>query len=220
MNVLAEIFMKIGSMVCHQLPSRTLYVNNMPLPVCARDTGIYIGVFSALGYIFLRRRFNADKPPSLKMAVLLCLLMLPTILDAISSYLGLRSTNNIIRLFTGVLFGVPIPLFLVPAGNFKIYKNNTNGIVKSCKELGIVLLAAIALCLMVLKTDLIPWIVISGILVLSPVFLIVRIVYTIFIHAGFAGKRYFNIIVLGASTAAILLIFILSNFVLHPLIEV
>ncbi|MGI6778302.1 MAG: DUF2085 domain-containing protein [Acetivibrionales bacterium] len=220
MDTLIDIFMKIGSMMCHQLPERTLYVSNMPLPMCARDTGIYFGVFSAFAYTFFNKRLRANKPPSLKQAVLLCLFMLPMVLDAISSYLGLRSTNNTIRLFTGALFGVSIPFLLVPAANFKVYNSNTEDIIKDWKEPFCALLIAIALCVAVLKTGLIPWIVVSSILVFSLTLLISRMVYTVFIRTGFSSKAYFNGMVVGASAIIILLLFMLSNYILHPLIDV
>jgi hypothetical protein len=33
----------IGHLVCHQLPERSFHLAGMPLPVCARCTGIYMG---------------------------------------------------------------------------------------------------------------------------------------------------------------------------------
>ena len=33
----------IGSLVCHQLPERSFHLWSVPLPVCARCTGIYAG---------------------------------------------------------------------------------------------------------------------------------------------------------------------------------
>src|SRR5438552_2016659 len=33
----------IGSLVCHQLPERSFHLESVPLPVCARCTGIYAG---------------------------------------------------------------------------------------------------------------------------------------------------------------------------------
>lgn len=219
-NLLAEFFMAIGSSICHQLPSRTIYINNMPLPVCARDTGIYIGVFFALIYIFLKNRFNSDRPPGIKLTFFLCILMLPMIYDGVTSYIGLRDTSNILRLYTGALFGIPMPFFIVPIANYKIYEKNSKRILMNWKEAGTVIVLTITLCTFILKTNLIPWLLLSTILTLTLVFLVGRIVYSIFIHTRLSKRKYFNTIVLGTVIVVFAFMFIMSNIVLHPLVGV
>jgi uncharacterized membrane protein len=99
----------IGRLVCHQLPERTLWVGGHYLPVCARDTGVYLGFF--LGYILLiRRRKDSCGPPNLWMT---SLMVLPMIIDAGTQWVGLRTSTNELRLITGLLFGVAIAPFLV-----------------------------------------------------------------------------------------------------------
>jgi len=65
-DILIKIYGAIGSLTCHQLPSRTIYINSIPLPLCARDTGIYIGFFISLIYIYINKRSKVDLPPDIK----------------------------------------------------------------------------------------------------------------------------------------------------------
>ncbi|MGQ9479380.1 MAG: DUF2085 domain-containing protein [Thermoproteota archaeon] len=88
------------------MPERTLRVGGYLLPVCARDTGGYIGLL--LGYFLLfTRRKKACGPPNLFITLLTTM---PMIIDAGTQWMGLRSSTNDLRLLTGLLFGV----FLTP----------------------------------------------------------------------------------------------------------
>jgi len=42
-GALAVAVYRIGSLICHQRPERSFYLFGVPLPVCARCTGIYAG---------------------------------------------------------------------------------------------------------------------------------------------------------------------------------
>jgi uncharacterized membrane protein len=108
-NPLLLIFNFIGSLVCHQLPERTLFVGGHYLPVCARDTGAYIGLL--LGYFLLPlRRKEACGPPNLWIT---SLMVLPMIVDAGTQWIGLRTSTNELRLITGLLFGIALAPLLV-----------------------------------------------------------------------------------------------------------
>ena len=82
------------------------------MPVCARDTGIYAGIFTSFAYLAATRRLNAQRPPGLGTATAMAAMMAPMMFDGILSYTGLIETNNTIRLFTGLFFGLPIPIRL------------------------------------------------------------------------------------------------------------
>lgn len=108
-NPILFVFNFIGSLVCHQLPERTLWVGGHYLPVCARDTGAYIGLL--LGYILLPlRRKDASGPPNLW---IVSAMALPMIIDAGTQWIGLRTSTNEIRLMTGLFFGVSLAPLLV-----------------------------------------------------------------------------------------------------------
>ena len=108
-NPILFVFNFIGSLICHQLPERTLWVGGHYLPVCARDTGAYIGLF--LGYMLLPlRKKDASGPPNLW---IVSAMALPMIIDAGTQWIGLRTSTNEIRLITGLFFGVSLAPLLV-----------------------------------------------------------------------------------------------------------
>ena len=124
-----------GSLVCHQLSSRSLYAGMMKLPVCARDMGIYSGIFVSMLSLVAMRRLKAQKPPGIAVSVLLCVLMLPMILDGTLSYARLIDTDNAKRLYTGLFFGLAVPFFLVPAAHFDVNGSNDRPVLKNAAEL-------------------------------------------------------------------------------------
>jgi uncharacterized membrane protein len=108
-NQILFLFNFIGRLVCHQLPDRTLFVGGHYLPVCARDTGAYVGLL--LGYFLLPlRREEAHGPPNLWIT---SLMVMPMIVDAGTQWVGLRTSTNELRLMTGLLFGVALAPLLV-----------------------------------------------------------------------------------------------------------
>jgi uncharacterized membrane protein len=105
-----NLFNFIGSIVCHQKPERTLMVGGHLLPVCARDTGAFIGL--DIGYItllFLRDK-DASGPPNLFLTLVLSA---PLYVDALGQLFGFWTSNNDLRLFTGILFGMSLAPFLI-----------------------------------------------------------------------------------------------------------
>lgn len=110
-NPILSIFDFVGRLVCHQLPERTLWVGGHYLPVCARDTGAYLGLL--LGYFLLPlRRKEACGPPNLWITSLMAV---PMIVDAGTQWIGLRTSTNELRLITGLLFGIALAPLLVYA---------------------------------------------------------------------------------------------------------
>ena len=87
--------------ICHRLPDRTFKIKNRYFPVCARCTGLYIGAFSYFIYVYF---FYVDYTPTLIMIAFL--MIIPTFLDGLTLFFGLRESNNILRLFTGLIGGV------------------------------------------------------------------------------------------------------------------
>jgi uncharacterized membrane protein len=107
-----SLFNFIGSLVCHQRPDRTLSIGGHYLPVCARDTGAFVGLL--LGYImllFLRRK-EAKGPPNLYVSLVM---MLPLWVDSFGQLFGFWTSTNYLRLITGLLFGAALAPMLVYA---------------------------------------------------------------------------------------------------------
>jgi uncharacterized membrane protein len=112
--LLHELFHFFGRAICHQLEERSLLVSGKALAVCARDTGIYIGVFSTFIYLHFTKRKQCITIPTVKISFLLLLLLVPLIVDGLGSYLHFFESNNLRRLLTGISFGLVLPYFIYP----------------------------------------------------------------------------------------------------------
>lgn len=206
----------VGSLICHQLPSRTLSAGGVPLPVCARDMGIYLGIFVGTAFILISGRRRSDRPPGLAETIVMCMLMIPMIVDGAGSYLGAYVTNNTARLLTGALFGLPVPVFLIPAANFKVNSRNEIPVLKSFVELAGIVASVVLICLLVLA-GLVPYIILTAIFVVSFLFLIWRISYTVIVR-GFRFKSTCrNLTSAGAMLCILTALYLISTMVLQPL---
>ncbi|MDD5747503.1 MAG: DUF2085 domain-containing protein [Actinomycetota bacterium] len=113
-NALLWVMRQIGYAICHQIPSRCLEFDGRTLPVCARDTGIYLSFFFCMLAFLIIYRGKAPKHPSRKKLLIVALMIVPTVVDAITSYAGLRESTNLVRLLTGVLAGASISALVFP----------------------------------------------------------------------------------------------------------
>lgn len=217
--LLKEVFDLAGSLICHQLPERTLTAGGLALPVCARDTGIYAGVFTAFAFLAVTRRLNAQKPPGLAPAIAMTVLMLPMALDGMLSYTGVIETNNIARLFTGLFFGLPIPILLVPAANFSADGRNEIPVLKRWTELFFVYGAGILICTLFLH-GMIPYIAAGLIYVSGLLALISRFIYTLIRRNSSAGRWKIRAMTVVGSASALALLHVLSSCILQPLKEI
>lgn len=205
-----------GSLICHQLPERSLMIDGLQLPVCARDTGIYLGIFVSAAFILLFRRRRSDRPPSVGQAVVLCVMMLPMLFDGFGSYLGAYVTNNTARILTGALFGVPIPLFLMPLANFKLTGRNERAVLNGFGELAGIIAAALLISFLILK-GFIPYMAAAALFPAAFLFLLGRVAYTV-VSRSLHVKSIYKYILSAAATCCVLLaLYLLSSLVLQPL---
>jgi uncharacterized membrane protein len=218
-DFLADFFDLAGSLVCHQLPSRSLYAGMMKLPVCARDTGIYSGIFISMLYLAAFRRLKAQKPPGIAVSVLLCILMLPMILDGTLSYAGLIDTDNAKRLYTELLFGLALPFFLVPAAYYNAYGSNDKPVLKSVAELIPVYGTGVLVCMLLLK-GVVPYLVASSIFLAGLLFLLVRVLYTILARTRRFERGKIYLLSFSGTVLVLAALYLLSSLVLHPLKDI
>ncbi len=96
--------------VCHQIPERSLTLFGERAAVCSRCLGIYAGLF--LSCLLLR-------PPSggMPRAHLILAAASPMAADILLASLGVLWGGNWTRLATGLLFGLAVPLYLIPAAD-------------------------------------------------------------------------------------------------------
>ena len=139
----------MGSAVCHQMAERSLLFEGMQMPLCARCTGIYTGVFFAFCFFFLKKRITEGNSFSLVQAILTGLAILPVGIDGVGSYLGFWESSQLMRIFSGSLVGAVVPGFLLLAGNFDPKKGKEQPIYDKTTELLLLMLVSVGsgLCL-------------------------------------------------------------------------
>lgn len=123
--MLYDILRFFGRAICHQLEERSFVIDGLVMPICARCTGIYIGVFTTILYILLTKRYKSNMIPNIPISLLLFFLLSPMAFDGVSSYLHLRPSDNFLRIVTGIPFGIVLPFFLFPLLNYS-EKNDTS----------------------------------------------------------------------------------------------
>ncbi len=104
MNPLAQVIYTIGDWNCHQIASRSLFLNGNEMPICARDTGILLGAILGMALaIGLNPRFRW---------IYLVLGLIPMALDGGLQLATSYQSTNEIRLLTGAIAGIAASLLL------------------------------------------------------------------------------------------------------------
>jgi uncharacterized membrane protein len=99
------------SPLCHQIPSRSFFIFNYPLAVCARCLGIYFGFFAGAGLFPFVRRFSNLTLPKTQTFVFFTF---PVALDFIGNLLRLWRSSNGLRFSTGFIWGAVLPFYFIP----------------------------------------------------------------------------------------------------------
>ena len=114
--------------ICAQLPGHSFYPAGQQLPLCARNTGVYLGF--ALGFLALlgMGRVRAARLPRWPVALLLVALVGFMAVDGFNSLfldLGLPhlyQPQNLLRLTTGLGAGVAMVAFITPVANSLLWR--------------------------------------------------------------------------------------------------
>ncbi|MCL5986508.1 MAG: DUF2085 domain-containing protein [Actinobacteria bacterium] len=119
-----RLFNSVGFAVCHQIKLRSLSYGGVYLPVCARDTGIYLGFFFTFMYLWATHRKKQNGLPGLWISLVAIIFVIIMAVDGFTSYMGIRETNNYIRLITGLITGMSLPIFIFPILNFQVWETS------------------------------------------------------------------------------------------------
>ena len=107
-----------GSFICHQRPERSFHVGAAPLPVCARCTGLHVGVaLGLLGLLVTSTRWRArlrEASRAWQVRAALAAVSLPTILSVALEQLGAGSPRAA-RALAAAPLGAGIALLVATA---------------------------------------------------------------------------------------------------------
>lgn len=124
-----------GPPICHQLPSRSIFIFGHQMAMCSRNFAIFTSfLFGGILFYFLR---NKLKPFNIVYFLLICI---PMAIDGFSQLFGVpiprdigpglhfvwtTVSNNELRIITGSIFGFGSALFLLPYLQ-EIFKSETD----------------------------------------------------------------------------------------------
>ena len=157
----------IAYAVCHRIAERSFHIGNVPLPLCARCTGMYLGAVAGLVFQSIRG-WKRSKSPHWGIIAVLLVFVAAFGIDGANSYLYLLKQvrpgilpqipniyipNNTLRLLTGSGMGLVIAAMLFPAFNQSIWTNHddTRSGLSGWKAFGLLLGIQIILDLLVLS---------------------------------------------------------------------
>ncbi len=149
---LIERLQWLDSGVCAQLPTHSFYPGGEHLPLCSRNTGIYLGFLVTLVTLYLTGRGQGQRLPTLPIALVLICGILALVIDGSNSLLldlglpHLYRPHNLLRLATGMLTGLAMATLVLPILNQLFwYHSNEQRSVPSWRTL-LLFLPALILC--------------------------------------------------------------------------
>lgn len=151
----------VGYAICHRIPGRSFEAFGRPLPLCARCTGIYLGVMTGFFVFHASGRSRAASLPHWKVLVVLALFVMILGIDGLNSYFSLfdgyqgpYKPTNTLRLITGVFCGFTLINIVFPVFNQSLWENGGDPTppIRNLKELaGLSLLGVLMIVLMLLQ---------------------------------------------------------------------
>jgi uncharacterized membrane protein len=123
----------VGYSICHRITDRSFSIAGRQLPLCARCTGIYLGVMAPFTVFFLAGRRRWIQMPPLRIILFLGLLISLMAIDGLNSYSHffentprLYEPKNWLRLITGSGAGLAMGIVLFPAVAQTLWRNQVN----------------------------------------------------------------------------------------------
>jgi uncharacterized membrane protein len=118
----------VGYAICHRIEGRSFQAFGRALPLCARCTGIYLGVMTGLGVFIASGRARASYLPQWRLWIPLAAFVAIMGVDGLNSYLSLfpgytpvYQPQNWLRLLTGVFCGLSLITLVFPIFNQSLW---------------------------------------------------------------------------------------------------
>ncbi len=135
----------VGYAICHRIDVRSFHTHDRPLPLCARCTGIYLGVITGLAFLVQRGRVRSSGLPPTNLLLVMALSGAALAFDGLNSYLSLFAfyrplyqPHNTLRLITGMGFGLAMISVVLPVFNSIAWADSDPApALRSFKEMGV-----------------------------------------------------------------------------------
>jgi uncharacterized membrane protein len=177
----------VGYAICHRIAERSFLIDGTPMPLCARCTGIYLGVMTGFLFAVARQRITAGRLPPLGVNLVLGAFVIFIGVDGLNSYVqlfpsvtGVYQPQNWLRLLTGMGAGLAMIHILLPMFSGAVWEQpGTSRILDGWRDLLAVCAAAgVIVALVLSERPLILWVL--GIASASGVVLILTLVGAVF----------------------------------------
>jgi len=102
--------------ICHQYPTRSFWVLDHPLAICARCTGGYMGVSLAALILYFDTNLENENFKKIREQRFFfgALFLLIGVLDGLCQALGFYDSGNLARFLSGLIGGAGVFLFIYP----------------------------------------------------------------------------------------------------------
>jgi uncharacterized membrane protein len=153
--------------ICHRIESHSFLMNGVPMPLCARCTGIYLGVMTSFLIAVAAGRARVSRLPPLRVGGFLGLFVVTMGIDGVNSYIhlfpagtGLYEPQNWLRLVTGVYCGISMFHIIFPIFNGAVWQNpdNAHGLNDLRELLGVCAVAAGVILLVLSERPVFLWV--------------------------------------------------------------
>ena len=213
----------VGYAVCHQIGSHSFHFGERPLSLCARCSGMHLGIF--FGLLFHLKFKKRGGLPSKKFLIFMGLFLVLFGIDGTNSYLTLPAETggnigfpfeiptlytpqNWLRLVTGTLLGLSIAAVIYPLFNQTIWKDwDSQATIATWKDFGLLLGVGLLIVLAVLSNNILllyPLTLLSAFNVLVILMILYSIIWTMILKKENSYETYREIIfimLLGFCTA-------------------
>jgi uncharacterized membrane protein len=143
--------------VCHRIELRSFHLGDRPLPLCARCTGLYLGVMLTFAFFAFSGRLKSGQNPPRRLWIPLVIFGALYVGDGLNSYLHffpaaphVYPPSNSLRLITGTFAGVALVNVVVPTMNQVLWSDwRRDAALRSWRELGLLSVGASGLILLV-----------------------------------------------------------------------
>jgi uncharacterized membrane protein len=95
---------------CHGIPERCLYLWNVPMPICARCTAIYVGLLASIVVFQILPRMSERVA-----RIVLYAAAVPMAIDGLTQLARLRVSTNNLRIETGLVLGIAFGVWVLNA---------------------------------------------------------------------------------------------------------